>query len=129
MVYIQSVYSQQSGKMYEDPRTAAAEFGMERLRTKAQEYINELAKTPKPDPQPDSQVQHQSQNHELDESSAELSIADRFPWLSVGYLQLLEEMALVNKMDFHPACKRCHLQLNSTDPAEQSTVIFNRNQI
>jgi len=107
---------------------AAAEFGMERLRSKAQEYINHLGKA---DPAAATDTEQPKEEGELKESVDDIPIVpdidntERFLWLSEGYKQLLDECPIAQQMDFMPACKRCCISTHSTVPSDQSCVLHN----
>ena len=105
-----------------------------RLRAKAQEYINELAKPAAPPPEellpPDeSEAYNEHDGLVLEKMAPMEPVNVRFPWLPTGYLQLVEEIGLIQQMDFQPACKRCYINTNMAIPSHQTSAIFNRQTV
>ena len=103
-------------------------------RAKAQEYINELAKPAAPPPEellpPEVPETYNEQNGlVLEKTSPVEPVNVRFPWLPTGYLQLVEEIGLIQQMDFQPACKRCYINTNMAIPSHQTSAIFNRQTV
>jgi len=98
---------------------AASEFGMERLRSKAQDYLKVLTNIDisSPVPKSDSFPVSESSSFEKRVTPTGAPVdRNRYPWLTAGFFHLASQSPLMAVMEFLPVCRLC-----AVATADQST--------